>query len=159
MTEVHLQEKEASIGLREYRRRIWQMSNIVEKIKEIHPLYHVKGCTEEQIQEAQSALKMEFPEEFVDYVREFGVISFYGTEWTGLNVEGYLNVVEATRQEKSLNEAFPKKCFVLENQGIDGVIIVVDETGRVFVVQFDQKKLLCDSLSEYLDLCIARKSK
>ena len=135
------------------------MSNIVEKIKEIHPLYHVKGCTEEQIQEAQGALKMEFPEEFVDYVREFGAISFYGTEWTGLNVEGYLNVVEATRQEQSLNEAFPTECFVLENQGIDGVITAVDKAGHVFAIQFDQKKLLCDSLSEYLDLCIARKSK
>ena len=33
MTEVHLQEKEASIGPRGYRRRRWQMSNIVEKNK------------------------------------------------------------------------------------------------------------------------------
>ena len=98
------------------------MKGIVEKIKKIDKLYHAKGCTTSQLKEAQSELGLDFPEEFIDYVKEYGAISFYGTEWTGLNVDGYLNVVEVTKQERELNSAFPTDCFVLENQAIDGLI-------------------------------------
>lgn len=133
------------------------MKGIVDKIKKIEKLYHAKGCTTRQLKEAQSELGIEFPEEFIDYVKEFGVISFYGTEWTGLNVDGYLNVVESTKQERELNSAFPTDCFVLENQAIDGVITAVDEKGHVYTIQYDKKNSLCDSISEYLNICIARK--
>lgn len=133
------------------------MKGIVDKIKKFEKLYHAKGCTTRQLKEAQSELGIEFPEEFIDYVKEFGVISFYGTEWTGLNVDGYLNVVESTKQERELNSAFPTDCFVLENQAIDGVITAVDEKGHVYTIQYDKKNLLCDSISEYLNICIARK--
>lgn len=133
------------------------MKGIVDKIKKIGKLYHVKGCTTRQLKEAQSELGIEFPEEFIDYVKEFGAISFYGTEWTGLNVDGYLNVVESTKQERELNSTFPTDCFVLENQAIDGAITAVDEKGHVYTVQYDKKISLCDSISEYLNICIARK--
>lgn len=133
------------------------MSGIIDKIKKIDNLYHAKGCTTSQIKKAQNELGLEFPEEFIDYVKEFGAISFYGTEWTGLNVDGYLNVVEATKQERELNSSFPADCFVLENQAIDGVITAVNEKGNVYVIQYNKKTLLCDSILEYLDICIARK--
>lgn len=133
------------------------MKGFVDKIKKIEKLYHAKGCTTRQLKEAQSELGIEFPEEFIDYVKEFGAISFYGTEWTGLNVDGYLNVVESTKQERELNSAFPTDCFVLENQAIDGAITAVDEKGHVYTVQYDKKISLCDSISEYLNICIARK--
>lgn len=134
------------------------MSNIVEKIKTISNLYHAKGCTTSQIKEAQNELGLEFPEEFIDYVKAYGAISFYGTEWTGLNVEGYLNVVEVTKQEQELNTDFPKDCFVLENQGIDGILTIVNEKGQVFSLQYGKKELMCNSISEYIDVCIKRKS-
>lgn len=135
------------------------MKDIVEKIKEIDKLYHAKGCTTSQLKEAQSELGIKFPEEYIDYVKEFGAISFYGTEWTGLNVDGYLNVVEVTKQERELNSAFPTDCFVLENQAIDGLITIANENGNVFTVQYEKKTPLCDSISEYLDICIARKNR
>ena len=133
------------------------MQSIVEKIKKIDKLYHVEGCTTRQLKEAQSELGLEFPEEFIDYVKEYGAISFYGTEWTGLNVDGYLNVVETTKQEREINSAFPTDCFVLENQAIDGLVTVVNESGNVFTVQYEKKIPLCNSISDYLDICIARK--
>ena len=133
------------------------MSNIVTKIKGISNLYHASGCTTKQLKEAQKTLDLVFPEEFVDYVKEYGAISFYGTEWTGLNVDGYLNVVEVTQQERELNEGFPTDCFVIENQGIDGLIIIVNEKGKVFSLQYGKKEALCESLTDYLDICILRK--
>ncbi len=133
------------------------MSNILTKIQGISQLYHVSGCTDAQLEDAQNILGIKFPKDFVDYVKEYGAISFYATEWTGLNVDGYINVVEATRIEREMNEHFPSDCFVIENIGIDGLISVVNEKGQVFSLQYDRKKLVCENLSEYLDMCIARK--
>ena len=133
--------------------------NIIEKIQSISNINHAKGCNTSQIKEAQKELGIEFPSEYIDYVKEFGAISFYGTEWTGLNVEGYLNVVEATKQERELNESFPMDCFVIENLGIDGIVTVSDSNGVIYNVQYSKKNKICNSLSEYLNMCIDRRKK
>ena len=133
------------------------MSNITDKIRAIPGLYHGKGCSMKQIEEGQNCLGLKFSEEFIDYVKEYGAISFYGTEWTGLNVDDYLNVVQVTKQERDLNSNFPFDCIVIENQGIDGIFVIINEEGQVFTIQYDKKEFLCDSLSEYLDICVARK--
>ncbi|MCI6654987.1 MAG: SMI1/KNR4 family protein [Clostridium sp.] len=133
------------------------MKNIVDEIRKVDNLYHANGCTLEQVHDAERELGLTFPKEFIDYVMEFGAISFYGTEWTGLNVGGYVNVVEATEQERNFNAEFPKDCFVIENQGIDGIINVVNEKGQVFTVQNNDKKILVESLEDYLEICKSRK--
>lgn len=133
--------------------------SIVDEIKRIPNLYHAKGCTTSQIKEAQKSLGIIFPDEFIDYVKEFGSISFYGTEWMGLNVDGYINVVDATKQEREINDDFPSDCFVLENQGIDGIITVVDEKGNVYSISYDKKELIYTSIADYLHSCVDRANK
>ncbi|GEM_PF-355464 len=133
------------------------ISDIISKINGIEGLWKAGGCTEQQLFEAQQALGLTFPPEYSVYLREFGCIDFFATEWTGLNIEGNCNVVKATQQEQEINENFPEKMFVLENAGIDGVIITVDEEGAVFKVQFEKSEKIYNSISDYLDRCIARK--
>lgn len=130
--------------------------NIVEKIKKIDDLDIISnnGASEEQILRAEKRLELKFPEEYKDYVKEFGAISFLGNEWTGLNVDGYLNVVNMTEDERALNEFFPKKYFVIENIGVDRMLIISDEKGKIYTIQYDKIKFLCNSLSEYLDICL-----
>ena len=135
------------------------MSDIVNKIKEINGLDHLEGCSTAQVEEAEDALGLKFPAEYVDYVREYGAISFYGTEWTGLNVDGYLNTVEATKEERALNPSFPEGFFVLENLRVDASFAIVNEQGQVFLSRFDDKELFCESISEYLDDCIQRRER
>ena len=132
------------------------MSLIIDKIKKIKKLYHAKGCTFKQIKNAQLELGIAFPEEYIDIVKEYGAISFYGTEWTGLNVDDYLNVVSVTKKEKAINSSFPADCFVLENQGIDGLVIICNETGEVFSLQYSKIEKIHNSISNYLDECIQR---
>lgn len=132
------------------------MVDIVNKINKIEKLFYAKGCTDEQVKTAEKKLGFSLPMEYVQYVKAFGAISFYATEWTGLNVGGRINVVDVTEQERKINSDFPKDCFVLENQGIDGIIIVADTDGKVFSVQYDKKELICDSISDYLEQCISR---
>lgn len=133
------------------------MENIVSKINGIEKVFHGKGCSEDQIKEAEKELGFLLPEEYVIYVKEFGAISFFATEWTGLNVGGRINVVGATKQERELNSDFPSDCFVLENQAIDGMITAANSEGKVFTVQYDKIVPLCDTISDYLDICIKRK--
>lgn len=130
------------------------MVNIIERMKCISDLSSIEGCTSEQLKEAQEALDIIFPNEYVDYVREFGCIDFGATEWTGLNIKGRLNTVDATKQEMSVNKDFPKGFFVLENLGIDAKRVIVNEKGEVCIIQYEKVTHLCDSISEYLDMCI-----
>jgi hypothetical protein len=130
--------------------------NIIEKIKKIDDLNIISnnGASEEQILRAEKRLELKFPEEYKNYVKEFGAISFLGNEWTGLNIDGYLNVVNMTEEERALNEFFPKKYFVIENIGVDRMLIISNEKGEIYTIQYDKIKFLCDSLSEYLDICL-----
>lgn len=130
--------------------------NIIEKIKKIDDLDIISnnGASEEQILRAEKRLELKFPEEYKNYVKEFGAISFLGNEWTGLNIDGYLNVVNMTEEERALNEFFPKKYFVIENIGVDRMLIISNEKGEIYTIQYDKIKFLCNSLSEYLDICL-----
>lgn len=130
--------------------------SIIDKIRKIPDMDCVSGCSKEQVEEAQAELGMVFPKEYIDYVRAFGAVDFFGTEWTGLNINGYINTVQATKKEKGVNPAFPEKCFVLEDLGIDARKAIVNEKGQVFCLQYDNVELICNSISEYLDKCIAR---
>ena len=131
--------------------------NIVEKIKTIPNLCHLSGCKTNQIKAAQKELDLEFPDEFIDYVKEFGAISFYGTEWMGLNVDSYINVVDVTKNERKLGNGFPRGYFVLENQAIDGLLIIVNSKGAVYSYQSGNKPtLICKTMTEYLDICLKR---
>ena len=133
------------------------MTLIIEKINKIEKLYHTEGCSFKQIKEAQLELGITFPDEYIDIIKKYGAISFYGTEWTGINVGGYLNVVSATKQEREMNSAFPLDCFVLENQGIDGLIVICNEKGEIFSIQYSKIEKIYSSISDYLDECIKRK--
>lgn len=132
------------------------MSNIIVKIQSISDIRKSKGCSIQQVKDAQKELDLVFPEEYVDYVREFGCIDFGTTEWAGLNIKGYLNTVTATKREQSVNPDFPRGCFVLEDLSIDAKKVIVDENGKVFILQHNIKDQLCNSLEEYLDICMKR---
>ena len=120
-----------------------QMSKIIELFSSIKKIKSIGGCSTEQIEEAQNELNLVFPEEYKQYLLNFGAVRFNGVEICGLNLKGYLNVVEATEREKSINPLFPKKMFVIEDLGIDAKLIISDE-------------LLCTSFSDYIEKCIYR---
>lgn len=130
--------------------------NIVEKVKKIKDLdVNPKGgASEEQIERAEKRLGLKFSKEYKEYLKEFGMISFYRTEWSGLNIDGYFNVVNMTEDEKALNKYFPEKHFVVENIGVDSIFIISNEDGKIYSIQYDKIEFLCNSLSEYLDICL-----
>lgn len=132
------------------------MSTIVDKLNAVPNLLHLSGCTRAQIDEAEQALGLTFPEAYVSYVTAFGTIAFHATEWTGLNVGGHLNVVTATEQERKLDSDFPRDAFVLENLAIDGNLAIMRQDGRVYAYRHGTERVWDASLEDYLDRCLAR---
>lgn len=129
------------------------MSEVMKVFSEIENLKAIGGCTMEQLNEAQLKLELNFPEEYKEYLINYGAVRFNGVELCGLNIEGYLNVVEATNQEKSVNPNFPKGMFVVEDLGIDTKLVACDENGYIYLFQRDKKRLLCTSFAEYVEKC------
>lgn len=90
-----------------------------------------KAANEETIKEAEIKLGRTFSSEYKKYLLKFGSISFANTELTGLNIGKYVNVVDVTLREMRLNSNFPKNCVVLENIGVEGLLILVNSNDEV----------------------------
>ena len=129
------------------------MSKVVDIISGISGIQSVGACSVKELEDAQEKLGLQFPEEYKAYLLNYGAIRFNGIELCGLNINGYLNVVEATEQEKSVNKSFPGNMFVIEDLGIDAKIIIGDEKGNIYLLQHDKKRLICLSFAEYLEKC------
>lgn len=133
------------------------MSKIVELINSIEKVKSIGGANASQISEAENKLGVSFPADYREYLENYGVIRFNGVELCGLNVTGYLNVVDATMQEKSVNAKFPEGMYVIEDLGVDARLIIGDSAGNVYLLQRDKKKLVCASFTEYVEKCKVRK--
>ena len=127
---------------------------VIDKIKNIPSVTFVGLTMESDILDAEIKLGLEFPQEYLNYLRTFGSIELCGHELTGLGVEGKLNVVTATDMERSINKYMPKDMFVLENIDIKGVVIVMDTDGSVYLLQHEALRKVSNSLSEYLEFLI-----
>ena len=108
------------------------MSKISDELKLVSGLEATKGANDEQILKAQNELAIKFSTDYIDYLREFGVVNFFGTEWQGLNGPEYLNVVKSTLEARETYPDFPVNMFILEDLGFDGILILLDTNGSVF---------------------------
>ena len=134
-----------------------EMNNIIDLISGISGVKSIGACSIEQLDSAQDELGLHFPDEYREYLLAYGAIRFNGVELCGLNIKGYLNVVEATKEEMRVNSYFPSKMFVIEDLCIDAKKIIGDEKGNIYLLQRDRKRLICTSFSDYIEKCKYRK--
>lgn len=134
-----------------------EMSNILDLISGISGMKSIGACSVDQLESAQDELDLHFPKEYREYLLTYGAIRFNGVELCGLNINGHLNVVEATKEEKRVNDYFPSKMFVIEDLCIDAKKIIGDEKGNIYLLQRDRKKLICTTFLDYIEKCKYRK--
>ena len=125
------------------------MSKLFEHIKS--KLYYGTGVSVEEVIEAEDKLGIRFHEEYRNYLLEYGVASFGSHEFLGLGGDSYLDVVQETLQECKNNQNFPKNCYIIENLGIDGILILQEEEGTVFEWSNGELKKIYDSMGEYVE--------
>lgn len=104
------------------------------------------------IRQAEKELNVLFAKDYVDYVLSFGIAIFDGHELTGICDKKRLDVVRNTMEERELNPSVPDDWYVIENTGVDGIIIWQDKTGKIYQSMLNgQKEYIANSLVEYLD--------
>jgi hypothetical protein len=126
------------------------MADITSFIGNLKGLVSLKGVSREMITAAEQSLGLSFAKDYKEYLEKYGLISARHIELTGITDSKRLNVVEVTQAQRMSNK-FPLDMYVIEDTGIEGVIILQNGAGEVFELQNrNQIKKIYGSLSDYL---------
>ena len=127
------------------------MSNIIETVNSLPDLLQLKSATITEITDAEFQLKISFADEYKEYLLAFGAILADGIELTGIAKSDYRNVIFVTKREWALNTNVPHSLYVIENIGVDGIIIWQDASGYIYKSTPNSKPIkIADSLADYL---------
>ena len=126
------------------------MSNIVKLINQSEAMTIKKKINSEVIKQAEKELNFKFDDEYKMFLKNFGILSLGTNEIFGLGVEGYMNVIEATLEEREFYGESLEKYIVIQNCGIGNILITLDESGVVYEHRNDENKKIYDSFSEFL---------
>jgi hypothetical protein len=107
------------------------MDYLINKIQERFKMHITMGASNALILEAERQLHVKFSPDYKEYLARFGALSFGSTELTGLNIDSYANVVSVTLNEIHRNNRFPAGHIVVENTGIEGMLVIQSEDGIV----------------------------
>ena len=125
--------------------------DIIQTIQSLENMRHLEPATDEQIETAQQVLGLKFCDEYISYLKTFGAVRGGGITLTGITSSARLSVVEVTLRERE-EANFPRNMYVVEDTGIEGILILQDEAGTVFELQPGrQAKTIASSLCEYID--------
>lgn len=127
------------------------MTITINTIQALPNLLPLKAASETEITGAELELRICFSDEYKKYLSTFGAIMADGIELTGIAKSDHRNVVPVTKQEWELNNAVPHTLYVIENTGIDGVIIWQDASGAIYQTSPNtQPKQIAKSLNDYI---------
>lgn len=127
------------------------MSTIIDTINSLSNLLPLKSPSTKEIEAAELQLRLYFANDYKDYLANFGAIIADGIELTGITKSEYRNVTSVTLQEWKLNSNIPHTMYVIEQTGIDGIIIWQDSNGIVYQSSPNTKpKQICKSLNDYI---------
>ena len=109
------------------------------------------GASEIQINECETALELNFADDYKEYLRKFGNVSYYLHELTGITIDDRLNVVRITNDDKEYIKCIPRNMYVVEEAYIDDIVYLQDETGKIYISKNRSMPVLVyDSLYEYI---------
>lgn len=128
------------------------MSKIIEIINSLENLLALKSASVEDVENVEIELALPLAEEYKEYLLEFGAIMADDIELTGIAKSKNRDVVQVTKREWAANNKIKHNLYVVENIGIDGIIIWQDGSGKVYESRPNHGATkIADSLTEYLD--------
>ncbi|MDU5326668.1 SMI1/KNR4 family protein [Campylobacter ureolyticus] len=127
------------------------MSKIVETIQNLENLIPLKPASIEDIENVEIELALPLAKDYREYLLNFGAIMANDIELTGIAKSKNRNVVEVTKREWNLNRKIKHNLYVVENIGIDGIIIWQDSSGSIYESRpnYEAKKI-ANNLLEYI---------
>lgn len=128
------------------------MSRIIETIKKLPELITLKPVESEEVENIEIELALCLAEEYKEYLEKFGAVMADNVELTGVAKSKNRNVVSVTQREWKANPLIPHTMYVVENVGIDGIIIWQDTTGNIYQSRPNcQAEKIASNLADYLE--------
>lgn len=127
------------------------MADIIEILKSMPDYIGSNGRREEEIAKAENVLGVSFAEDYRTYLKEIGLACYDGHEFTGLAKSDRLDVVSVTKQQRERVGEAASSWYVVEETGIDCIVIWQAPTGEVFQTDSGAAQhKLCSTLSEFI---------
>lgn len=127
------------------------MNSIINIIENMTNSSGTNPTSEADINEAEKRLGTSFADEYIAYTAKYGAVFVNGIELTGVVKSNRLNVVHVTLEERARDSSFPRDMYVIENVGIDGILILQNSAGEVFEkLPFQKPVKKFDSLADYI---------
>ncbi|MEG1835561.1 MAG: SMI1/KNR4 family protein [Oscillospiraceae bacterium] len=127
------------------------MSDLINIINNLPNMVHLTPASNKDVTVSEEKLNMSFADDYKKYITTFGCISAKGIELTGICEHKRLNVVDVTKSEMTLNPNFPRHMYVIENSGIEGILILQNADGEIFEYVHGEYKKIYNSLNSYLE--------
>ena len=125
--------------------------SIISTMKSKEGFVSFSSIREDEIVQAEHELNLSFAEDYKEYVKAFGAVSFMGHELTGVCRPNFLNVVVVTRQEKE-NIDVSKDWYVVEQTHYDDIVFWQSSKGDIYMTKPGTKaKKTYGSLLEYIN--------
>lgn len=127
------------------------MINIVEIIKRKEGFVSLTPSSISKIKTAEQTLGVAFTAEYKRILESFGAVSYEGHEIVGICDIKRLNTVDVTLRERQNNPNISRSWYVIEELGIDGIIIWQAPTGEIIQSYPDgQTEQISTSLSQFI---------
>ena len=127
------------------------MSTIIETLEIQKGLLAGEGVPENLIKEAELMLKLNFSDEYKEYLRRFGIAAYRGHELTGITKSPRLHVVAVTLSEREKVPEISSDLYVIEKTNVEEIVVWQKANGEIFYSGPNQQlKLYCYSMNEYI---------
>ena len=123
----------------------------IKLIKSTEEAFYGTGASEDDIKNAQERLRLQFSDDYIEYLKLYGAAMVNGHSLTGISNSKQLDVVENTLREKKIDNRISDDLYVIENTTMDGIIIWQTKNRMIYESSFTGIRIICKSLSDYLE--------
>lgn len=128
------------------------MSKIEKIINRLSNLIALKPACPADILNVELELALPLAADYKEYLLKFGAVLADDIELTGIAKSKHRNVILVTKREWEANNKMERNMYVIENVGIDGIVVWQDGSGKVYESRpnYGATKI-ADSIVEYLE--------
>lgn len=127
--------------------------NALELIKNCSDAIVGHGVSEDEINKAENELGLQFASDYREYLQKYGAAMLNGHELSGISKAKQSNVVLMTNDWHE-NYSQPGKLYVIEDLGIDDIVILQDSNGNIYQSQNGKTHKIYNSLAAYIaEIC------
>lgn len=127
------------------------MDSVIDILKTKSNLLNGTGASEQQIKDAEDALKIHFASDYKEYLCKYAIVAFEGRELTGITPSKWVDVVAVTKTERKRYPEERNSIYVIEKTNMDDVVYWQSEDGRIYrTYGIKSPELAYNSFSEYL---------